>query len=87
MNDCCYFCLQLNIQISDINDNRPVCPVLPEIQLNRQVSQGHVVTQLEVTDADIGQNAVINYLALRQGSNVVDPLFNVNPSGDIITLR
>lgn len=62
--------------------------MLPEIQLDRQVDQGHVVVQLDVTDADAGINAAINYVTLRQVSNNDNPIFGIDSTtGDIFTLR
>ena len=54
----CWY-LQVTVQVLDANDNSPVCPRPPEIQLDRSVDVGTVVTTLVVTDADILENAQI----------------------------
>ena len=53
--------LQLTIQVTDVNDNSPVCPRPPQLQLDRSVDVGTIVATLVVTDADLGENAAIDF--------------------------
>jgi len=65
-----------------------MCPMLPQLQLERAVEVGFTVVQLNVTDADIGSNAAITFVALREQFNNEDQLLNVNMSnGEIFTIR
>lgn len=59
------FVLQVTVQVTDVNDNFPVCPRLPSMQLDTSVAVGTMVTVLEVTDADIGSNAEILFQGIR----------------------
>lgn len=74
--------------VGDANDNPPVCPTLPEIQLQNDVMVGHTVLQkLSVTDADINLNARIMYLGVENERGNDNVLFDVDPSGRIFTIR
>lgn len=55
---------QVTIQVTDANDNSPVCPRLPDIELVKNAAVGTVVTALRVTDADIGINSQISFQSL-----------------------
>ena len=73
--------------ITDANDERPICPDLTEIQLDKNEDVGYLVLQLMVSDADQGQNAVIRFNRVRDGANNEGSLFSVNPtSGNITTI-
>ena len=53
------------MEVGDVNDNFPVCPRLLPMQLDRRTEVGTMVTILEVTDADIGINAEIEFVGIR----------------------
>lgn len=73
--------------ITDANDERPTCPDLAEIQVDKNVDIGYVVLQLIVSDADQGQNAVIRFNGVRDGANSEGSLFSVDPTtGNIVTI-
>ncbi len=57
--------MQVTVQVTDANDNAPVCPRLPPMQLDRNVDVGTRVVTLEVTDADIGLNGEILFQGIR----------------------
>ena len=40
---------QLTVEVTDVNDNAPVCPALLDLQVDRTVEPGHVVVLLEVS--------------------------------------
>ena len=40
---------QLTVIVSDVNDNAPVCPTLPDKQLDRSAQPGQLVDTLEVS--------------------------------------
>ena len=80
-----YF-LQLTIVVGDANDNGPVCPTLPEIQLQNDVEIGHILLQLLVSDADINENARIQFLGVENENGNVNALFNIDQSGQVFTI-
>lgn len=78
--------LQLTVVVGDANDNRPVCPTLPEIQLRNDVGVGHVLLRLLVSDADINENARIQFLEVVDENGNDNSLFSVDQqSGQIST--
>lgn len=84
--DVLLFLLQVTIRVTDANDNSPVCPRLPRMELDRTTAVGTVVTILEVTDADIGENAEIVFQGIR--GEFVPQFLNVDPqTGAITTIR
>ena len=72
--------------MGDANDNSPVCPTLPEIQLQDDVEIGYILLQLLVSDADINENARIQFLGVENESGNVNSLFNIDQSGQISTI-
>lgn len=42
------FFMQLRVEVSDVNDNAPVCVSQPDIQLDRSVPVGEYVGSLKV---------------------------------------
>ena len=74
--------------VGDVNDNSPVCPTLSEIQLESSVGIDYtVLQQLAVTDADINENALIQYLEVQDDSGNVNVLLDVDrQSGRIFTI-
>ena len=79
---------QLTITVTDVNDNRPVCPQLPQLQVERTVDVGFTVVQLNVTDADIGTNAAITFVELQGQFNNEDDLLRVDRNnGKVSTSR
>lgn len=74
--------------ITDANDERPTCPVLADIQVNKDAVVGYRVLQLLVSDADIGVNAEIIYNGVRDGSSNEGSLFRVDSAtGEIFTIE
>ena len=74
--------------MGDANDNAPICPTLPEIQLQNDIAVGHTVLQnLAVTDADINENARIQYLGVENERGNDNILLDIDPSGRIFTIR
>ena len=78
--------LQLTVVVGDANDNSPVCPTLPEIQLRNDVDIGHILLQLLVSDADINENARIRFLGVENENGNADLLFNIDQSGQFFTI-
>lgn len=80
--------LQLTIIVEDVNDNSPVCPELPVLQLEEGVGAGHVITTLVLTDADMGSNARITFDDLMALFNNEDEILDVNATnGEVFTIR
>ncbi len=79
--------MQVVINIADDNDQTPVCPVLEEIPLDISSPVGTPVTQLTVSDADIGVNADIEFVSVLEGGNSEGTIFEINPlTGNIRTI-
>lgn len=78
--------LQLIILVGDANDNEPVCPTLPEIQLRNDVDIGYILLQLLVSDADINENARIRFLGVENESGNTNSVFNIDQSGQVFTI-
>ena len=72
--------------MGDANDNEPICPTLPEIQLRNDVEVGYHLLQLLVSDADINENARIQFLGVEDDNGNVNSLFDVDPSGRVFTI-
>lgn len=72
--------------VGDANDNAPMCPTLPEIQLRNDVDIGYILLRLLVSDADINENALIRFLAVETESGNTNSLFNVDSSGQVFTI-
>ena len=74
------------MRIGDANDNNPICPTLPEIQLRRDADIGYIVLErLMVTDADINENARIRFLQVVDDVGNEHPLLTVDENGQIST--
>ena len=74
------------MRIGDANDNNPICPTLPEIQLRRDADIGYIVLErLMVTDADINENARIRFLQVVDDVGNEHPLLSVDENGQIST--
>lgn len=74
--------------MGDANDNSPVCPTLPEIQLEFDVAVDYTVLQrLAVVDADINENARIRFLGVEDDRGNDNMLLDVDQSGRIFTIK
>lgn len=72
--------------IGDVNDNNPICPTLREIELQNDAEVGHTVLQrLMVTDADINENARIQFLRVVNDVGNEHSLLSVDQDGRIFT--
>ena len=78
--------VQLTVVVGDANDNEPICPTLPEIQLRNDVDIGYILLQLLVSDADINENARIQFLGVENESGNTNSLFNIDQSGQVFTI-
>ena len=58
--------------VSDVNDNAPVCPVKPDIQLDRSAQPGQLVDSLEVSIQVIGSMHVRSIYNVRTEGLKVD---------------
>lgn len=81
------FCMiQFNIEISDVNDNRPVFPQNHQYaSILENSPRGSLLlntSQLIAHDADSGSNRVIRYSLHNTGSKY----FNINPNSGLISL-
>ncbi|XP_049442716.1 protocadherin alpha-8-like [Epinephelus fuscoguttatus] len=80
----------LNIQISDVNDNRPQFSQNPlQFYLVENNVAGASVFSVSATDKDLNDNAAISYHIVREGSqNDVTSFLNINPdNGHISALK
>ncbi|XP_076594794.1 protocadherin alpha-8-like isoform X17 [Chaetodon auriga] len=77
----------LNIQISDVNDNRPQFSQSPlQFYLSENNVAGASIFSVSATDKDLNDNALISYHILREGSeNDVASFLNVNSENGHIT--
>ena len=78
--------VQLTVVVGDANDNEPICPILPEIQLRNDVDIGYILLQLLVSDADINENARIRFLGVENESGNTNSLLNIDQSGQVFTI-
>lgn len=79
--------LQLTVVVGDANDNAPICPTLPEIQLRNDVDIGYILLQLLVSDADINENARIQFLGVENENGNRNSLFDIDQSGQVFTIE
>ncbi|XP_033989912.1 protocadherin alpha-13-like [Trematomus bernacchii] len=80
----------LNIQISDVNDNRPIFDKTPlEFYLVENNVAGNSIFSVSATDNDLNDNSAISYSIVRQGSqNDLMSSLNINSeTGDISALK
>ncbi|XP_073083524.1 protocadherin-11 X-linked isoform X2 [Manis javanica] len=78
----------LQISVSDTNDNHPVFKESEiEVSVPENAPVGTSVTQLHATDADIGENAKINFFFSNLVSNIVKRLFHLNTTTGLITIK
>ncbi|XP_034086627.1 protocadherin alpha-8-like [Gymnodraco acuticeps] len=80
----------LNIQISDVNDNRPLFNKTPlEFYLVENNIAGNSIFSVSATDNDLNDNSAISYSIVRQGSqNDLMSFLNINSeTGDISALK
>ncbi|XP_033948136.1 protocadherin alpha-8-like [Pseudochaenichthys georgianus] len=80
----------LNIQISDVNDNRPLFNETPlEFYLVENNIAGNAIFSVSATDNDLNDNSAISYSIVRQGSqNDIMSFLNINSeTGDISALK
>ncbi|XP_030251901.1 protocadherin alpha-8-like isoform X33 [Sparus aurata] len=77
----------LNIQISDVNDNRPHFEQNPlQFYLVENNVAGASIFSVRATDKDLNDNAAISYHIVREGSqNDIMSFLNVNPDNGHIT--
>lgn len=75
----------LLIKILDVNDNAPVFDEsVKKVRLLENVARGTLVTKLNATDADSGNNGEISFLFSKYTQERVFTLFSVDPkSGEI----
>ncbi|XP_077746317.1 protocadherin-11 X-linked isoform X1 [Canis aureus] len=78
----------LQISVADTNDN---CPVFKEDEIEVNIPEnapvGTSVTQLHATDADIGENAKIQFYFSNLVSNIAKRLFHLNTTTGLITIQ
>ncbi|XP_033948137.1 protocadherin alpha-8-like [Pseudochaenichthys georgianus] len=80
----------LNIQISDVNDNRPLFNETPlEFYLVENNIAGNAIFSVSATDNDLNDNSAISYSIVRQGSqHYIMSFLNINSeTGDILALK
>lgn len=71
MGSCLYrcFCFQLIVNLTDVNDNSPIFPTLPIVQVDEDRRTESVIFNFAATDADQGTNAVLTYSILSGNNN------------------
>jgi hypothetical protein len=101
--------VQLRVEVTDVNDNLPLCVPQPDIQLDRTVAVGELVGSLmvrlsetervramvyivcvvclQVTDADEGVNAEIEFVEIKEGLQNEELLFSIGQDGTLTTSR
>ncbi|XP_050997307.1 protocadherin-11 X-linked isoform X1 [Acomys russatus] len=78
----------LQVSVADTNDNRPVFIEKEiEVSIPENAPIGSSVTQLHATDADIGENARINFYFSNLVSNIAKRLFHLNTTTGLITVK
>lgn len=74
---------EVNITVLDVNDNPPhFVSSLQSISINETISTGTIITQFQASDADIGNNSIIEY-SISAGNG--DLLFEIDQNGVIMT--
>nr|XP_044619767.1 protocadherin-11 X-linked isoform X2 [Equus asinus] len=78
----------LQVSVADTNDNRPVFKENEiEVSIPENAPVGTSVTQLHATDADIGENAKIQFYFSNLVSNIAKRLFHLNTTTGLITIK
>ncbi|XP_037117253.1 protocadherin alpha-8-like isoform X24 [Syngnathus acus] len=80
----------LNVQISDVNDNRPHFPQYPlNFYLSENNLAGQSILSVSATDNDVNESAAISYSIVRAGiENDVTSFLNINSeNGQISALK
>ncbi|XP_030224441.1 protocadherin alpha-3 isoform X26 [Gadus morhua] len=79
----------IRIDISDVNDNSPQFLLSPyTLYLTENNSPGDSIFKVQATDQDEGNNALISYLILKGGDNLLSSFLNINPvNGEISALK
>ncbi|XP_071060597.1 protocadherin alpha-3-like [Pseudochaenichthys georgianus] len=79
----------LNIQISDVNDNRPHFSQNPlQFYLFENNIAGNSIFSVSATDNDLNENAAISYNMVGEGSQMYMSFLNINSeTGDISALK
>uniref|UniRef100_A0A3P9ATK1 Si:ch73-379j16.2 n=1 Tax=Maylandia zebra TaxID=106582 RepID=A0A3P9ATK1_9CICH len=80
----------LNIQIADVNDNRPHFPINPlHFYLSENNVAGKSIFSVSAVDKDLSDNAAISYRIVKEGSqNDIMSLLSINSdNGHISTLK
>ncbi|KAM6143275.1 LOW QUALITY PROTEIN: protocadherin-11 X-linked [Erethizon dorsatum] len=78
----------LQVSVSDTNDNHPVFKEQEiEVSIPESAPVGTSVTQLHATDADIGENAKINFYFSNLNSNIAKRSFHLNTTTGLITIK
>ena len=57
------------MNLTDVNDNRPVFPSLPVVQVDEDRRMGSVIYNFAATDADQGSNSALTYSILAGNEN------------------
>ncbi|XP_026049763.1 protocadherin alpha-12-like isoform X27 [Astatotilapia calliptera] len=80
----------LNIQVADVNDNRPHFPINPlHFYLSENNVAGKSIFSVSAVDKDLSDNAAISYRIVKEGSqNDIMSLLSINSdNGHISTLK
>nr|XP_048273770.1 protocadherin-11 X-linked isoform X5 [Myodes glareolus] len=78
----------LQVSVADTNDNGPVFLESEiEVSIPENAPVGSSVTQLHATDADIGENARINFYFSNLVSSIAKRLFHLNTTTGLITVK
>ncbi|KAK7796884.1 hypothetical protein U0070_014619 [Myodes glareolus] len=78
----------LQVSVADTNDNGPVFLENEiEVSIPENAPVGSSVTQLHATDADIGENARINFYFSNLVSSIAKRLFHLNTTTGLITVK
>jgi len=57
------------VNLTDVNDNAPVFPNLPEVQVEENRRIGSIIYNFAATDADLGSNSAVTYSILAGNDN------------------
>ncbi|KAM4817843.1 protocadherin-11 X-linked isoform 1-T1 [Thomomys bottae] len=78
----------LQVSVADTNDNHPIFKEEEiEVSIPENAPVGSSVAQLHATDADIGENAKINFYFSNLVSNTAKRLFHLNATTGLITVK
>ena len=80
-----FYSLQLFVNLTDRNDNSPVFPTFPIVEVDEDQRVGSTIFTITATDADQGMNAALAY-SIVSGNTNGQLLFRLNRMKKLLVL-